>query len=120
MPEVLVVGATAVCDGPLQDHGGTITFSVGRSLLTVSGAAAVVKGQEAGLLVAGCKHQSKAPGPVPCTVTQQAVAGISTLLTVRSQPVLLEGATGTALNPDDPAATWKVSKPGQSLLNVSS
>jgi hypothetical protein len=127
MPKALVVGATGLCEGPSKDHGGTIKFSAGNSLLAVSGAGAVVTGQEVGLSIAACLHQMPNPAasppkiPAPCTLTKGATGGISRKLRVQGRGVLLEVATGLATSTDSAEKpTWKITAVGQSLLSVDS
>src|SRR5689334_13347262 len=99
----------------------------GDSRLTVDGNPAVLSGQEVGVsfaplapgLVTPCTHPAKAPPPptIPCTATVAAdPSGVSTLWEIGGKGVLLETASGTATNADDPSAKWKVSDPGQSKL----
>ena len=121
MPKTLVAGATGSCDGPSKDHSGVVTFSAGSSLLTVAGAGAVVVGREVGVTIVGYLHLNKVSGaPAGCKVTQGATGGVSQKLTVQGQRVLLEGATGPALNTDPPdvLSTWKMDAAGQALLSV--
>lgn len=127
MQKIIVVGATGQCDGTKGDHRGKITFSKGSDLLTVTGSKAVVVGDETDLDVATCKHEMPnpaAPPPkiaAPCTKTQRATDGISRKLTVRSQGVLLESATGPTKTIDSAEkATWKVTDAAESLLKVAS
>jgi hypothetical protein len=57
--------------------------------------------------------------PAPCIATVAASpSGVSTLWEVGGKGVLLDTASGTTTNADDPAATWKVSDPGQTKLSV--
>lgn len=115
-----VAGAMIRCS-----HGGTARLPAGSVKLQVSGNGVVTAGQEVGVsfapgaptVVTPCPLQGPS-NPSPCTATQAAVSGLSALLQVDGAAVLLDTATGPAVNPSDPAATWSIADAGQSLLNV--
>ncbi len=127
MQQVLVAGATIQCS-----HGGTARLPNGDKRLQISNKSAVTAGQEVGVsfapgaptTVVPCPHQTKSspPAPSPCSATQAAQNGISTLLVVDNAGilagVLLHNASGQATNADDPAAKWSVADAGQTLLSV--
>lgn len=122
MGQVLVAGGVLQCS-----HKGQVTLSGGDSRLTVSGQGAFTFGMEVGLsfapgspgVTAPCSFTSPSGSPSPCSATQAAISGTSLLLTVGNKPVLLDSANGLATNPNDPSATWSVSKAGQTLLSTS-
>jgi hypothetical protein len=126
MPSVVVVGGLIECS-----HGGKTKIKTGNSKLKIDDAEVVVVGMEVGLSFlpvgspptpdnpAPCTQLAKAgtpPPPSPCTATVAATKGISTKIKVNNLGVLLDTATGNAINPNDPAATWKISDPGQTKL----
>jgi len=47
-----------------------------------------------------------------------ATSGVSTQLTVGDLGVLLDNASGQAINANDPSAAWSVADAGQTLLSV--
>jgi hypothetical protein len=118
MPQVLVSGATIQCT-----HGGVARLSSGDARLSVSENGAITSGMEAGIsfapgspaVITPCSFTTGG-NPSPCSATQAATAGISTLLAVGGTAVLLDTATGIATN--TPPANWKVMNPGQTLLSV--
>ncbi len=120
MPNVVVAGAVLACS-----HQGQTRLSAGDGRLTVDGQAAVVSGQEAGIsfatgspgVLVPCPLTTNA-GPSPCTATLAATSGVSTKLTVGALGVLLDTATGSATNPQDVSASWKISDPGQRKLTA--
>ena len=124
MPQVLVVGSVIQCT-----HGGQLKLSAANAQLTVDNNGAVTSGQEVGLMfgspqapVAGmvspCTAQTPTTPPtfVPCT-TLPAVAGISVMLTVGNQPVLLATAQGTTVSGAGPGQ-WSVGSAGQTKLET--
>jgi hypothetical protein len=125
MPNVVVAGCIIQCS-----HFGTLKLSAGDNRLSVNGAGAITFGKEAGLsfafgapgVVVACPCPSKAPPPspptIPCAQTLPATSGVSTLLTIAGAGVLLETATGQAVNPVDPSATWSIADAGQILLSA--
>lgn len=120
MARVVVAGAVVECP-----HGGQLKLTAGDGRLEVGGKAVVTSGMEAGLafapgapgVVAPCTHTTPNGAPSPCSGTQPASA-TATKLFVGEQAALLEGASGPVLNPASPGATWKLSDPGQSLLEA--
>lgn len=120
MAGVVVTGGVLTCS-----HKGRAKLSSGDSRLTVDGKAAVVSGHEVGVSFATgspgvdvpCNFKTNA-GPSPCTATVAATAGVSTKLTVGGLGVLLDNATGTAVNTIDGSATWSVADAGQSKLTT--
>ena len=125
MPNVVVVGGTIQCK-----HGGAVKLQQGDDRLEIAGAAVFVAGMESGLsfapgspgLLTPCPWPSAAQPPVvgssPCTATMAAVTGISLQLTVGGKGALLDNASGSATNSNDPAATWSVAIAGQTLVSV--
>lgn len=120
MPKALVAGAVIQCS-----HGGMAKLPNGSPKLQVSGQPAVTAGQEVGISFAPGAPTVITPCPLPgpsnpspCTATQSAVAGVSTLLKVGGSGVLLDTATGPAINANDPAATWSVASAGQTVLDI--
>jgi len=117
MPNVLVVGGMLKCS-----HGGMLTLSSGDARLQVSGAAAVTFGMEVGLSFAAgtppCTYTTPVGAPSPCSATLPALSGTSALLSVGDIPVLLDNASGLAVNAADPSAQWSVDSAGQTLLDV--
>jgi hypothetical protein len=124
MPNVVVAGCIVQCS-----HFGTLKLSAGDNRLSVNGAGAITFGKEAGLsfalgapgVVVACQNPNKAgpsPPTIPCTQTLPAKTGVSTLLTIAGAGVLLETATGQAVNPADPSATWNIADAGQILLSA--
>jgi hypothetical protein len=117
--KVVVAGAVLACS-----HQGQAKVTTGSSQLKVDSNAVVVSGQEVGVsfasgpgVVTPCPYATNA-GPSPCTATVAATAGVSTNLKVGGLGVLLDTATGSAINANDPNASWKVSDPGQSKLTA--
>jgi hypothetical protein len=123
MPNVVVAGAVIQCS-----HMGQVKLSGGDSRLDVSGAAAITFGMETGLsfqsgapgVVVACQFPNPSPPPLtmPCASTLPATTGVSTLLTIGGAGVLLQNASGPAVNPADLSATWSIASPGQTLLLV--
>src|SRR5271165_5310992 len=119
MPNVVVVGGTIQCS-----HGGMVHLESGSDLFEIAGAAALTSGMEVGLSFAAgptpCPNPNKSPPPltIPCAATLAATKGVSTLLTVENLGVLLDSASGQAVNPADPSATWSVASAGQTLVAV--
>ena len=107
--KILVQGAKLKCP-----HQGLAPLTGGSPKLTIGGKPAIVSGMEAGATFAGCTF-STPDGPSPCTATSAASAGVSTKVKVDGMGVLLDSATGTAVNPKDPSATWTVDDAGQTL-----
>jgi hypothetical protein len=119
MPNVIVVGGKLKCK-----HGGMLKLSSGSSLLEIAGAETIASGMEAGLSFAGgpdvlvpCPWATSA-GPSPCTATQPATAGTSSILSIGGLPALLDSASGQTVNATDSGATWSVVSAGQTLLSV--
>ena len=108
--KIVVQGATLKCS-----HQGTGLLPSGNAKLKIGGKPAVVAGMELGVAFPNCTFATGA-GPSPCAATLAATAGISTKLKVDGLGVLLDSATGTATNPQDPSATWSVDDTGQTLL----
>lgn len=124
MPNVLVVGGMIKCT-----HGGVIQLSQGESRLEIAGAAALTAGMEANLSFAGgpnvvtpCPFPAPPPAPPgtrsPCTSTLPATAGMSAVLSVDGLAVLLDSASGPAVNANDPGAGWGVLMAGQTLFSI--
>ncbi len=125
MPNVVVVGGTIQCK-----HGGSVKVLQGDNRLQIASAAAITAGMESGLsfapgspgLLTPCPwpvpSATPVPGSSPCAATMAATTGVSTQLTVGGKGALLDSATGSATNPNDPAATWSVAVAGQTLVSV--
>jgi hypothetical protein len=123
MQQVVVAGAIIQCS-----HGGTARLPKGDNRLEISNKPAVTAGQETGVsfalgaptTVVPCPHLTPPPAArsSPCSATQAAQKGISTLLVIGNAGVLLRNASGQATNADDPAAKWSVADAGQTLLSV--
>lgn len=125
MPYYVVAGGIVQCS-----HGGQSKIPSGNPKLQVSGNAAVTTGMEVGIPFlplgspptpnnpAPCPQMLQPPavGPSPCSATMAAIAGLSQKLTIDGVAVLLDSASGLAINPADPAAKWSISTPGQQLL----
>jgi hypothetical protein len=122
MAFVVVKGAMIQCS-----HQGQVRLTAGNPKLTVDGQAVVTAGQEAGIsfapgspgLVAPCPKLANAgnpPPPSPCSATSAATAGLSLKITVDGKGVLLDTASGSTTNLNDPKATWSVTSAGQSKL----
>ena len=107
--KIVVQGATLACT-----HQGQATATSGNAKLKIGGKPAVVSGMEGLLSFTGCTFATGG-GPSPCTVTSPASAGVSMKVKVDGMGVLLDTATGTAVNANDPGATWSVSDAGQTL-----
>lgn len=122
MANIVVVGGIIECS-----HGGKTKLKTGNSKLKIDNAEVVVSGMEVGLSFlplgspptpdnpAPCTLQV-AGNPSPCTATVAATRGISTKIKIDGLGVLLNTATGKAVNPNDPTATWKISNASQSKL----
>ena len=108
MEYVVIKGAAGQGGTITCSHEGTVPIPAGNPLLTINGVEVVVSGMEIGINISTC--------PSPCTSTNTTISGISTKLRVAGQGVLLSNATGTAVNANDPSATWEVSDPGQSIF----
>jgi len=121
MPNLVVAGGVIQCS-----HKGTLQLSTGDGRLEIAGAAALTEGMEAGLSFAvgvpgvliPCPFTSPSSAPSPCTATMPATSGVSTQLTVGDLGVLLDNASGQAINANDPSAAWSVADAGQTLLSV--
>jgi hypothetical protein len=124
MGNVVVAGAIIQCS-----HKGLVKLAGGDGRLQIAGAAALTSGMEAGLsfksdasgVVAPCLFPflpAPNPGSSPCTGTIAATAGVSKQLTIGGLGVLLDTASGQAINPNDPAATWSIAEAGQAIFNV--
>lgn len=111
MAYVLTETATMLCS-----HGGKVTIPATQHILTINGMAALVQGDEAGGVVAGCTNTVVAAGQKPCTKTLPATAGIATKLQVGGKPVLLQSATGQT--DSTPPGTWQVAFAGQTMLDT--
>jgi hypothetical protein len=121
MADVVVVGGIIKCS-----HQGMARLVSGDSRMNVDGKDVVIQGQEVGLsfapasgLIAPCPFPpppAPNPGTSPCTATVAASAGISTKLTVGNLGVLLDTASGKAVNAQDPSATWSIHSAGQTKL----
>lgn len=118
MPDVVVVGGVIKCS-----HGGQVRLASGDIRLNVDDNGALVQGQEIGLSFAPATPGVIAPcpfattgGPSPCTATMAATGGISTKLAVGALGVLLDTASGKAVNAQDPSAVWSIQSAGQSKL----
>lgn len=123
MPNVVVVGGVIQCS-----HKGSVKFSSGSNLLEIAGAAALSFGMELGFsfapgspgLIAPCTFPNPSPPPptLYCTGTEPATAGISTQLVIGGVGAVLDNASGPAINPGDPSATWSIADAGQTLFAV--
>jgi hypothetical protein len=122
MPNVVVAGGVIQCS-----HKGTLQLSSGDSRLEIAGAAVLTFGMETGLsfapgpgVLVPCPlpAPSGPPGSSPCTATLSATTGVSTRLEVGGLGVLLDSASGRAINANDTSATWSVADAGQMLLSV--
>jgi hypothetical protein len=122
MPMVVVAGGIIQCS-----HQGKVQLAGGASQLTISGAKALTSGMEVGItfgppgtgVIAPCPIVYPSSGnPSPCSVAVKASVGVSALLTIASVGVLLDNATGPAVNPNSPGSTWSIAQAGQSLLSV--
>lgn len=125
MPSVVVAGGFVDCS-----HSGRAKLKSGNAKLTVNGASVVTMGMEVGLSFLPptapitpdnpipCPHlgPGSPPPPSPCSATMTATNGVSTKITVGGVGVLLDTATGSAINANDPGATWQVSDSGQTIL----
>ncbi len=126
MPKIVVGGGFLKCS-----HGGLTKLSKGNSKLTIGGAAAVTSGMETGYSFlpttapptpdqpAPCTQMTSTtpPAPSPCSATSPATGGISSKITVGGAGVLLDTATGPAVNPADPSAKWTISDAGETKMN---
>jgi hypothetical protein len=125
MPKLVVVGGMVNCS-----HGGKARLKSGNAKLKIRGAEVVTAGSETGLSFlpgpaltpdnpAPCPVLDQSGKPSPCTATSAATAGVSTKIKVGGDGVLLHDvASGPAINPSDPKATWKITDPGQDLVEV--
>jgi hypothetical protein len=125
MPKVVVVGVFLECS-----HGGKTKISSGNERLKVDGSAVITLGLESGYAFlpanspptpdqpAPCKKLAPVTPfpPSPCSATLAAITGVSTKIKVGGVGVLLDTASGPAVNANDPAATWKITDAGQPLL----
>ncbi|MEW2175297.1 hypothetical protein AB0890_03045 [Streptomyces sp. NPDC005406] len=122
MPLVLVQGAVIECT-----HQGKLELVAGDPRVTVHSKGVVLAGKEGGLtfgspatpvpgMIAPCTASSPA-GPQPCVVAPATPAGSSKKLTLGGAPVLLATAAGITASGQGPGA-WKVSDPGQSVLET--
>ncbi|GKQ37932.1 hypothetical protein [Streptomyces sp. A012304] len=125
MPLVLVAGAVLQCS-----HGGQTKLTTGDPRVTVQGQGVVSSGMEAGFqfgaaekpvpgMITPCTGRSPdGSTPVPCLIAAPAPpAGLTAKLTVGGRPVLLATASGTTVS--GVPGTWKVSDPGQTVLEAS-
>jgi hypothetical protein len=122
MPKLVVVGGMVECS-----HGGKARLKSGNAKLKIRGAEVVTAGGEVGLSFlpptapptpdnpAPCPHVGPGtpPPPSPCTATLAATTGVSTKIKVDGVGVLLDTTSGSATNPNDPGAKWKISDVGQ-------
>jgi hypothetical protein len=123
MPKIVVVGGFVECK-----HGGRTKLKSGNAKLKIGGAEVVTAGSEAGVSFialtvpptpdnpAPCTQQSPTGSPSPCAKTLPATIGVSTKIKVDGVGVLLDTASGSATNPNDPSAQWTISDAGQALM----
>ncbi len=100
-------------------HQGKAVPATTTGRLTVAGRGVLLLGMESGLDFAACTNQttSSPPAAAPC-VSDAAVSGAATRLTVGGTPVLLASAGGATHPKLTPAAvgTWSVASAGQNRL----
>ena len=126
MPNIVVIGGLIECS-----HGGKTQIKSGNEKLKIRDASVVTSGMEVGLSFlpfnapptpdnpTPCSHVvpgSSPPVASPCTATVAASIGISTKIKVGTVGALLDTAKGSAVNANDPSATWKISDAGQDIL----
>jgi hypothetical protein len=123
MPKIVVVGGFVECK-----HHGRTKLKSGNAKLKIGGAKVVTAGGEVGVSFmpltvpptpdnpAPCTQQTPAGSPSPCAITLPANSGISTKIKVDGVGVLLDTASGSATNPNDPSARWTISDAGQALI----
>ncbi|MGW7528517.1 hypothetical protein [Streptomyces sp. NPDC054783] len=113
MPSVLTTASVLQCI-----HGGTLTVPAGSTALMVDGQPVLVQGDLAGAAIAGCANTNASAGQTPCLKVTSVLTGLSTTLTVRGQPVLLDTAQGlTNATPPTPVM-WQVVSAGQTKLTA--
>jgi hypothetical protein len=113
MTKVITEASAIACS-----HKGKVIIPASKRLLTVSGNAVLVYGDEAkGSVGANCTNKPPPPPKKPCTKTLTAIAGIATKLKVGGQFVLLQTASGPTDSARTPG-TWNVESAGQTKLDA--
>lgn len=127
MPKIVVVGGFVECT-----HHGRTKLKSGNAKLKIGDAEVVTEGSEVGLAFIGstapptpdnpvpCIQKTPAGSDSPCASTLPATSGVSTKTKVGGAGVLLDTASGSATNPNDPKAQWKISDAGQHLMEEAS
>jgi hypothetical protein len=109
MASVVTTAGMVVCS-----HQATATLTASQSKLKAGGSAVLLATDIVGATIAACTNVGT--GLTPCSTVVSLIAGQSTKLTIGSQPVLLDSATGPTNG--FPAATWSVKSAGQSVLTA--
>ena len=126
MNKIVVVGGFVQCS-----HGGRARLTSGNGKLKIGGADVVVSGGEVGLSFLPPEAPPTPDNPVPCprkgpgtpppsspcSATVAAIKGVSTKMRVGGLGVLLDTASGQAVNASDPSARWTIADAGQSLMD---
>ncbi|MFD0278934.1 hypothetical protein ACFVHB_34195 [Kitasatospora sp. NPDC127111] len=113
MPSALTTASVLQCI-----HGGRLTVPAAGTALTVDGQPVLVQSDLAAATIAGCANTNASAGQTPCLKVTSVIAGLSTVLTVRGQPVLLDTARGlTNATPPAPVM-WQVVSAGQTKLTA--
>jgi hypothetical protein len=127
MSKIVVVGGFVQCS-----HGGRARLTSGSGQLRIGGADAVVSGGEVGLsflppeapptpdhpVPCPVKGPGTPPPSTPCSATVAATAGVSTEVRVGGLGVLLDTASGQAVNVNDPSARWTIAEAGQAVVDA--
>lgn len=85
--------------------------------LTAGGNPVLVMSDLPGATIVGCTFATGG-NPSPCASVIAVTAGTSAALVVDGSPVLVAGASGTALNPNLPGATWSATTSGSTALEA--
>lgn len=114
MATVLTTGSQLSCS-----HGGSVTLSGGRSVLTVAGNPVLARADVVGKTVSGCATPATS-STKPCTTVTSLLLGEAMTLTAAGQAVLTTDARGLTdgVSASGPGQ-WSVTSAGHSTLEAS-
>jgi hypothetical protein len=111
MPPVLTTASTLTCK-----HGGTVVVQASTSALTADGNPVLVQADITAATITGCPNTNASSGQAPCLKITSVLTGVSTVLKVANQPVMLANASGLTDGVPPLPVMWQVTSPGQNLL----
>ena len=111
MPKVLTAQAQVTCI-----HHGTVQVAASQQSFTAGGSPVLVMGDMEGKAISGCTLPAST-STTPCSAVVATIAGVSTMLSAGSSPVLLDTAKGVTNSV--PPGTWQVQSAGQTMLDAS-